>query len=89
MLGLNLVRSALATLAANITALASTVKDINDGLRQRAALDEPAEVPALQLPIAASTASPSETAAADDSPTAPMPMVGRNGRGRRATAAVE
>ncbi len=76
MLGLNLVRSALATLATNITGLAATVADINRDLRQRAALDGPADVenvPALPMPIATPTAASGESEDAN-------PPTSRNGR---------
>jgi len=51
MFGLTMLRNALSALTANLTGLAATVKDIDNHLRQRAALDAPeAEAPALPPP---------------------------------------
>ena len=89
MFGLRALTKAIASLTTSVLGLAGTIDSVNAELRQRAALDEPAEVPALQLPIAASTASPGDAATTDDTTTAPMPTVGRNGRSRRTTATAE
>ena len=80
MLGLNLVRSALSTLASNITGLAATVADINRDLRQRAALDDAGEAPPLEIDMAGKASGlPQDATATADAPTA------RNGRRRGAT----
>ncbi len=90
MFGLNLVRSALATLAANITGLASTVADVNANLRARAALDGPGalDTPALTIDGKAPGVAQDATDAADGPDATPTPPASRNGR-RRATAATE
>jgi hypothetical protein len=85
MFGLRALGNAIATLTANVLRLSATVKDINDQLRQRAALDGPDEPLALTMPAEASSVAQGEPAATNDSTTGPMPTVGRNGRRRTST----
>jgi hypothetical protein len=89
MFGLNALRSAIATLTANVLGLAGTVAQINTGLRQRAALDGPeaADSEALTLDGKAPGVAQDAAAGTDTPPADPTPPSGRNGRRRVAAAA--
>ena len=90
MFGLNALRRAIGTLAANVLGLAGTVAEVNAHLRQRAALDS-AEPPVEALTLTVPTVPPGvaqDAPPAPGRPTAhPTPAAGRNGRKRTTAAA--
>jgi hypothetical protein len=91
MFGLNILRNAVSTLAANVLGLATTVQEINASLRQRAALDRPDPGTPLALvapmPGKASTLAQDAWGSAGDPEAVETPPPGGYGRRRKAAEA--
>ena len=87
MFGLNLLKNAIATLAANVIGLAGTVKEIDTNLRQRAALDGPDSAESLTLPVSVPTFVQEESSPAGGSAVASTSPTSRS-NGRRKPVAI-